>query len=227
MDKEVEKFLRFYNPEHPHQGMSDQATVVWGWPMVECDVTDHDQVFDFLVGRNVDVLINCAGVNNYQQRFDLLREEEAMRVMDVNLWGAVRCTRACLDALKASRGVVCNVISTAAHRPMRYSLAYNVSKAALEMATKQLARELIDDGITVFGVSPNKVAGTAMSKAQEERSAQLRDTARSHQVAHQLTSHLLAREAPTADQVAEFIARLCINADPQLAGCIYQYGGDR
>ncbi len=192
-----------------------------------CDVADPMQPWKVMERRDVDVLINCAGVNNHMRRFEDMNVHHAKEVMDVNLWGAVRMTQASLRSLKERHGVVCNIISTAAHRPMRYSLAYNASKAALEMATKQLARELIDHGITVFGVSPNKVRDTAMTRETDMAAGQLRGIRSADARADQAASQLLAREEPTAAEVGAFIARLCVYNTWQMAGCIYQYGGDR
>lgn len=196
------------------------------YEVLTCDITDDQQVEHVLAHREVDALINCAGVT-YLDQLETLRMVEAQHVMDVNLWGAVRCIRACLPSLKAKQGVVCNITSTAAHRAMRYSLAYNASKAAAEMMTKQLARELIDQDVVVFGVSPNKVRGTGMSAQADREAAALRGTVAGLEAAEQRATQLLAREEPTASEVAAFVARLVVFYSVQLAGCIYQYGGDR
>jgi NAD(P)-dependent dehydrogenase (short-subunit alcohol dehydrogenase family) len=72
-------------------------------------------------------------------------------------------------------GIVINVISDAAWRPMRHSLAYNCSKAALDMATKQMARELTKPrDLSIIGVRPGKMTNTAMSAYIDQRVQEVR-----------------------------------------------------
>jgi NAD(P)-dependent dehydrogenase (short-subunit alcohol dehydrogenase family) len=66
-------------------------------------------------------------------------------VMAVNAKGIFLVTQALLSVLAATNGTVCNIISNASHVPMTNSLAYNASKAAAMMMTKQMARELWRD----------------------------------------------------------------------------------
>lgn len=120
-----------------------------------CDyVTAH-------MGR-VDILINNAGVNSIF-KFEDLTADRIHEIMAVNFVGPVMLSQRLLPFL-ADGGRIINVISDAAHRPMRHSLAYNCSKAALDMATKQMARELTKPyKVSVIGVRPGRMCGTAMS----------------------------------------------------------------
>lgn len=119
-------------------------------------------------------LINCAGINR-NSWFDDVSVEELERVMDVNAFSIVWMTQGLLDDLRESEGFVLNIVSNAAHIPMTSSLAYNASKAAALMITKQMAHELTKThGITVFSISPNKLEGTAMSKQIEDNVCQTR-----------------------------------------------------
>ena len=111
----------------------------------------------------LDVLINCAGVNIINWLEDFV-EEDWDRVMDTNAKGIYMMSRECLPMLIKSKGTIVNIVSNAAHIPMTCSLAYNASKGAAHIMTLQLARELTKKyGITVFGVAPNKMSGTGMS----------------------------------------------------------------
>lgn len=117
--------------------------------------------------KKVDGLVNCAGVNA-NDWFNKVTMRQLQEVMDINAFGPVMMAQAVLPQLRASQGFVCNIVSNAAHIPMTSSLAYNMSKAAALMATKQMAHELTRmEGITVFSISPNKLAGTEMSKKIE------------------------------------------------------------
>lgn len=126
-----------------------------------------DHVLQQFDGR-VDVLVNNAGTNAIRP-FEVLSQEFIEGIMRANFLLAVLLTQRLLPGLSKAQGTVVNVISDAAWRPMRHSLAYNCSKAALDMATKQMARELTKPcGVTVFGVRPGKMAGTEMSRYIDE-----------------------------------------------------------
>lgn len=117
---------------------------------------------------DLDGLINCAGINS-NDWFEDISRHKLTRVMDVNAFSMVYMTQAVLPALIKSKGFVLNIVSNASHIPMTSSLAYNASKAAAAMITKQMAHELTPKhGITVFSISPNKLRGTGMSKAIED-----------------------------------------------------------
>lgn len=121
----------------------------------------------------VDLLINNAGVNSIC-RFEMLEVSFINRIMDVNFLGPVMLTKSLLHVL-SNGGTVVNVISDAAWRPMRHSLAYNCSKAALDMATKQMARELTKPyNMSVVGIRPGKMAGTGMSQYIDQMVCELR-----------------------------------------------------
>lgn len=173
----------------------------------------------------IDVLINCAGVNyiDWLENFD---EADWDAVMDANAKGIFKMTQACLPALIKSRGTVVNIVSNASHTPMTCSLAYNASKGAAHIMTLQLARELTKKyGITVFGVSPNKLAGTEMSKEIDEQVVLTRGWAPEFAREYQLKSLLAGAETPP-ELVAEFVAFLLADKDRHrfLTGCVIPYG---
>jgi len=172
----------------------------------------------------VDVLINAAGVNGIDYLPDVA-EAEWDRIMDTNAKGIFLVTQALLPKLRD--GTVLNIVSNAAHIPMTSSLAYNASKGAAEIMTKQLARELIKThNITVFGISPNKMAGTAMSRVIERRVCALRGWTPEEANKYQLAA-LPAGEETDVETLAEFIAFLLSNKQRHkfFAGCIIPYGG--
>jgi meso-butanediol dehydrogenase/(S,S)-butanediol dehydrogenase/diacetyl reductase len=174
----------------------------------------------------MDVLINCAGVN----RIDWLEnfsEEDWDLVMDTNAKGIFMMSQWCLPSLIASRGTILNIVSNAAHVPMTCSLAYNASKAAAWIMTQQLARELTKKhNITVFGVAPNKLAGTSMSRYIEERVLETRGWSAEQARNYQLAALPAGEETP-AEAVADFIVHLLDTKDHHrfLSGVIIPYGG--
>lgn len=173
----------------------------------------------------LDVLINCAGVNliDWLENFS---EDKWDQVMDTNAKGIYKMTQALLPMLIKSQGTVLNIVSNAAHMPMTSSLAYNASKGAALIMTKQLARELTKKyGITVFSVSPNKLKGTGMSDAIDEQVVRTRGWTKEYAQQYQLQGLLTGEETPP-EAVAEFIAFLLQDKQHHrfLTGCDIPYG---
>ncbi|KKY39338.1 putative nadph-dependent 1-acyldihydroxyacetone phosphate reductase [Diaporthe ampelina] len=88
-----------------------------------------DAVVDDL-GDELDVLINCAGMNYVMPALDV-DVDELKRIFDVNLFGTVRVTQAFSTPLINRKGVIVNVGSLAAYAPYVFGSSYNASKAAL------------------------------------------------------------------------------------------------
>ena len=174
---------------------------------------------------HIDVLINCAAVNiiNWLEDFP---EDDWDRVMGVNAKGIYMMTRSLLPRLIETQGTVLNIVSNAAHMPMTCSLAYNASKGAAHIMTLQLARELTKKhGITVFGIAPNKLEGTEMSRSIDEQVVKTRGWSAEYARQYQLNGILTGEETPV-QSVAEFVSFLLQSKERHkyLTGCILPYG---
>lgn len=202
---------------------------VIGWSLDSgVDVTDEQSVRKAALELfpPVDVLVNCAGVNYINWHEDTPIEEWD-RLQNTNarsMWlTAKELIRA--EAFHAP-GTVVNIVSNASHMPMTNSAAYNASKGAAHILTLQMARELKKtNDLTVFGVSPNKLSGTGMSRYIGERVCELRGWTPEEAEAYQLNS-LPAGEETDPDTCAEFICFLLSERQRHkyLAGCILPYG---
>ena len=115
--------------------------------------------------KPLDLLVNNAGAMAVGLHLGrALDPAEVLRLIDLHCNGALRCTRAALPALRlAERAMVVNVssrlasltrVSAGDFDALRISYAMRISKAALNMATICLARELAADGIAVHCVHP-------------------------------------------------------------------------
>ncbi|AWN08549.1 FabG-like 3-oxoacyl-(acyl-carrier-protein) reductase [Xanthomonas phage XcP1] len=192
---------------------------------IRVDVTSSSSTR--LVGESVDkvdVLVNCAGINS-NEWFEDLNRATFDRVMGTNAWGIVNMTQSVLRQLIESKGTVINIVSNAAHIPMTSSLAYNASKAAALMITKQMAHELTPrHGITVFSVSPNKLSGTGMSKSIEDNVVKTRGWTAEYAREYQRKALMHGRETDP-EALGKFIAGLVQNEDIRfLSGCDIPYG---
>ena len=171
----------------------------------------------------IDFLINCAGINHINFIPDLL-EANWDAVMNTNAKGIFLTTKALLPWMKG--GTILNIVSNASHMPMTSSLAYNASKGAAEIMTKQMSRELIKThNITVFGISPNKLKNTGMSAYIDNKVQELRGWTAEEARNYQLAS-LPAGTETDPETLAEFIAFILSSKERHryFAGCIIPYG---
>lgn len=108
---------------------------------------------------DVDVVVANAGVVWPLQRFVTTDVDEWERAVTINLLGAVRVVHAFLPGMvDRGWGRVVTVSSGAATPPgMPSANAYSTSKAALDMFTLHLARELDGTGVTANAVRPGVV----------------------------------------------------------------------
>lgn len=169
-------------------------------------------------------VINCAGIN-CNSWFKDVCAVELEHVMNVNAFSMVYMAQAFLEELQASEGFVLNIVSNAANMPMTSSLAYNASKAAALMITKQMAHELTKThGITVFSVSPNKIAGTGMSKQIEDNVVKTRGWTKEYAAEYQRKSLMHGLESPP-EGIAQLIAELITSGNwKYMSGCDIPFG---
>ncbi|WP_254864707.1 SDR family NAD(P)-dependent oxidoreductase [Halovivax gelatinilyticus] len=137
------------------------------------DVTDDDAV-DALVSRvvdelgGIDVLVNNAGINpvSAMGRPEALDTDAVGDVLEVNLEGAITCTRAAGDALLDGGGAVVNVASTAGVVGIKRQHGYVASKHGLVGFTKSAALDWAPD-VRVNAVAPGYVDTDLTQPVQE------------------------------------------------------------
>jgi 2-keto-3-deoxy-L-fuconate dehydrogenase len=130
-----------------------------GFVYVRADVSDDTQVqaavrsaVDQLGG--LDILVNNAGVGATGGIADN-DDAEWQRVMDVNVLGLVRVTRAALPALRRSKhAAIVNTGSICATIGLPQRVLYGASKGAIMAMSLAMAADLISEGIRVNVVNP-------------------------------------------------------------------------
>jgi NAD(P)-dependent dehydrogenase (short-subunit alcohol dehydrogenase family) len=130
-----------------------------GMLAVQADVTDDASVrtaVDRVLQEcdRLDVLVNNAGIGAQGSVADN-PDAEWLRVLDVNLLGMVRTTRAALPALRRSpSAAIVNTGSIAATAGLPQRAAYSASKGAVHALTRAMAADHLADGIRVNAVAP-------------------------------------------------------------------------
>lgn len=176
---------------------------------VPADVTDDAQVRaavraagDALGG--IDVLVNNAGIGAQGTVADN-DDDEWRRVLDVDVLGVVRVTRAALPMLRRSaHAAVVNTCSVAAVVGLPNRALYSAAKGALASLTLAMAADHLAEGIRVCSVNPGTAdtpwVGRLLAQAADPRAE------RAALQARQPTGRLVS-----ADEVA---AAICYLAAP-------------
>ena len=130
---------------------------------VQADISDKEagqHLLDETIKRfgKLDILINNAGWTSLVPHHDLeaLTDEIFQKTFAVNVWGTWALTKAAMPLLKQSDdGNVVTITSIAGVRPVGSSIAYSMSKAALNHMTLLLAKSC--GPVRVNAVAPGLV----------------------------------------------------------------------
>ena len=102
---------------------------------------------------NIDILINNAGISMRA----LLKDaniEVIRKVMEINFFGAVYCTKYALNSIIERKGTIVGVSSIAGYRGLPGRNGYSASKFALQGWLEAIKTELAQDGVHVMWVCP-------------------------------------------------------------------------
>jgi NAD(P)-dependent dehydrogenase (short-subunit alcohol dehydrogenase family) len=170
------------------------------------DVTDDASVRTAIADAaarlgGIDVLVNNAGIGSIG---DVTANDDAEwhRVLDVNVLGMVRATRAAIGHLRESRSAaIVNTCSVAAITGLPQRAAYSASKGAVLALTLAMAADHVGEGIRVNCVNPGTAdtpwIGRLLDQAEDPAAERARLEAR------QPMGRLVS-----ADEVAHAIAYL-------------------
>ncbi len=123
------------------------------------DMTDAAAIARFIEGAaaalgGIDILVNNAGdaaVGHTVEDADEVWAE----TYTINLWSALRATRAAVPHIRArGGGSIVNIASVSGHSGIGGMADYNSAKAAMLAMTKTLAQDLAGDNIRVNAVNP-------------------------------------------------------------------------
>jgi NAD(P)-dependent dehydrogenase (short-subunit alcohol dehydrogenase family) len=170
------------------------------------DVSDDTSVREAVTAAaadlgGIDVLVNNAGIGA-QGTVEDNSDEEWHRVLDVNVVGMVRVTRAALPHLRRSaHAAVVNTCSVAATAGLPQRVLYSATKGAVYSLTLAMAADHVREGIRVNCVNPGTAdtpwIGRLLAKAPDPAAE------RAALEARQPTGRLVS-----ADEVAGAIAYL-------------------
>ncbi|MEU6769614.1 SDR family oxidoreductase [Streptomyces sp. NPDC046853] len=126
------------------------------------DVSDDASVREAVAAAaqdlgGLDVLVNNAGIGA-QGTVEDNGDDQWHKVLDVNVLGIVRTTRAALPHLRAStRAAIVNTCSIAATAGLPQRALYSASKGAVLSLTLAMAADHVREGVRVNCVNPGTV----------------------------------------------------------------------
>ena len=139
---------------------------------VQCDVAVESDC-EYLIKQailtfgRIDVLINNAGIS-MRALFKDVEIDVLKRVMDINFWGTVYCTKYALPELLKSKGSLVGVSSVAGYKGLPGRSGYSASKFAMNGFLEVLRVENLHNGLHVLTACPGFTASnirfTALSK---------------------------------------------------------------
>jgi short-subunit dehydrogenase len=125
---------------------------------VVADVSRYDDCANFINSTintfgGIDILINNAGVSMraLMQDADV---DVIKKVMDINFFGTVYCTKLALNSIVERKGTIVGVSSIAGYRGLPGRSGYSASKFAVNGWLEALRTELLESGVNVMWVCP-------------------------------------------------------------------------
>jgi NAD(P)-dependent dehydrogenase (short-subunit alcohol dehydrogenase family) len=152
------------------KGLKERGATVFGFDInegdmssvatfIKCDIGDAASVeFAFAefkkVSKKLDILINNAGIGSLTT-VEKETDEVWHKVLNVNVVGAARVSRAAIPLLRESKSAaIVNTASVAATDGIPNRAAYSASKGAVLALTLAMATDHLADGIRVNAVNP-------------------------------------------------------------------------
>jgi short-subunit dehydrogenase len=101
----------------------------------------------------IDILVNNAGIS-MRSMFADVELDTLRKVMDINFWGTVYCTKFSLPFITKNKGTIVGVSSIAGYRGLPGRSGYSASKFAVNGWLEAIRTELLHTGVNVMWVCP-------------------------------------------------------------------------
>ncbi len=171
-----------------------------------------------------DILLNNAGTGSNETIMDA-PDDKWQYYWDLHVMAAIRLARGLVPSMRRrGGGVILNNASICAAQPLWYEPIYNVTKAALVMASKNMANEFIKDNIRVNAINPGFVLTPDWIKTAKQLTADSGGDWKGY------IDNLAKENAPIArfaspEEVADFFVFLCSARASYSVGSTYFVDG--
>jgi NAD(P)-dependent dehydrogenase (short-subunit alcohol dehydrogenase family) len=152
----------------------------------------------------IDVLVNSAFRGDRSEPFEAADLDLWHKVFDVNFWGPLQLTQACIPSMTARGGGSVVMIASMSARLIRPNDGgYSTSKGALLTATKSMAIDLARHKIRVNAVVPGWIWGPNVQTYVDWQVGERGVTP--DEVIAEITSNIPLGEIPPQEDIAEAI----------------------
>ena len=138
------------------------------------DLKDTDSLYAALGEREVDVLVNNAGLGRGFEGFINSQAEEINEMIDLNITAAIHVVRAVLPGMvNRGRGHIVHIGSIAGLYPLGFPV-YGATKGGLHLFAQHLRMELKGSGVRQTEICPGRIATEFFDTAfknQDDREA--------------------------------------------------------
>ena len=210
--------INYCSSKEPAESVASQIIESGGQAVLyQADVTDSAGVTKmadelFRTYGKIDILVNNAGIIR-DGLLLTMTDDNWHQVIDTNLGGVARCTRAFGRYLMLTRkGVIINISSVSGRKPGRGQANYAASKGGIEALTKAMAVELAKKKVRVNGVAPGVI--------RTDMSAAVRNVAEK-----EILSEILLKRLGEPDDIAEAVLFLASDKASYITGQVLAVDG--
>ncbi|MDF1672039.1 MAG: SDR family oxidoreductase [Vicingaceae bacterium] len=191
--------------------------------VVKCDVsvkTDCENLINETIKQfnRIDVLVNNAGIS-MRAIFNDMELDVLERVMNINFYGAVYCTKYALPHILKNKGSVVGVSSIAGYLGLPARTGYSASKYAMQGFLDALRTENLKTGLHVMvacpGFTASNIRNTALSADGSAQGETPRDEGKmmtAEEVANHIVNGVVKRKRTlvltTEGKLAVFLGKL-------------------
>lgn len=140
---------------------------------VVCDVSSYNDCQKFIhtaikIYGGIDILINNAGISMRSLLNDA-DVEVIRKVMEINFFGTVYCTKLALPSIIERKGTIVGVSSIAGYRGLPGRSGYSASKFAINGWLESIRTELMDRDVNVMWVCPGFTTSNIRNAALNDK----------------------------------------------------------
>ncbi len=149
---------------------------------VETDVSkeaDCKNLIEQTVNKfgKIDILVNNAGIS-MRASFSKLKLEVIEKVMNINFWGTVYCSKYAMPYLLKQKGSIIGISSISGLTPLPGRTGYVASKYAMDGFLNTLRIEYMKKGLHVLTVHPGFTSSNIRNTALNEKGQSQKETPR-------------------------------------------------
>jgi short-subunit dehydrogenase len=175
---------------------------------VKTDVSNENDCKNLIISTiekfgRLDALVNNAGIS-MRALFKDTRIDVLKKLMDINFWGMVYCTKYALPYLLESKGSVVGVSSVAGYKGLPGRTGYSSSKFAIHGFLESLRIENLKTGLHVLiacpGFTASNIRNTALNQSGEQQGESPRDEGKMMS-AEEVAKHIIQAIVKRKDRI--------------------------